>query len=137
IGGAAGLLVALWGRSVLWSFRPPFLSDASIDLSYEPRVLLFTAGISVLTGVLFGLAPAIKVSRTNLNEVLKAGGRTAAASAGSSRVRGARVMAEIGLATVALIGAGLFVRSMQAAQRIDLGFDAAHIGFVALNPGQQ
>src|SRR5262249_2123217 len=47
------------------------------------------------------------------------------------------VMAEIGLATVALIGAGLFVRSMQAAQRTDLGFDSAHIGFIALNPGQQ
>jgi putative ABC transport system permease protein len=117
IGGAAGLLVALWGRSVLWSFRPPFLADASIDLSFEPRVLLFTAGISVLTGVLFGLAPAIRVSRTNLNEVLKAGCRTGAASASSNRIRGALVMSEIGLATVALIGAGLFVRSMQAAQR--------------------
>ena len=74
------MLVALWGRSALWSFRPPFLADASIDLSFEPRVLLFTAGISVLTGVLFGLAPAIRVSRTNLNDMLKAGGRTGAAS---------------------------------------------------------
>jgi predicted permease len=137
IGGAAGLLVALWGRSVLWSFRPPFLADASIDLSFEPRVLLFTAGISVLTGVLFGLAPAIRVSRTNLNEVLKAGGRSGAASASSNRIRGALVMSEIGLATVALIGAGLFVRSMQAAQRMDLGFDSAHIGFIPLNPGTQ
>jgi ABC-type lipoprotein release transport system permease subunit len=44
LGGAAGLLVALWGRSALWSFRPPFLADASIDLSFEPRVPLFTAG---------------------------------------------------------------------------------------------
>ncbi len=137
LGGAAGLLVALWGRSALWSFRPPFLADASIDLSFEPRVLLFTAGISVLTGVLFGLAPAIRMSRTNLNEVLKAGGRTGAASASSNRIRGVLVMSEIGLATVALIGAGLFVRSMQAAQRMDLGFDSAHIGFIALNPGQQ
>jgi predicted permease len=137
LGGAAGLLVALWGRSALWSFRPPFLADASIDLSFEPRVLLFTAGISVITGVLFGLAPAIRVSRTNLNEVLKAGGRTGAASTSSNRIRSVLVMSEIGLATVALIGAGLFVRSMQAAQRMDLGFDSAHIGFIALNPGQQ
>jgi predicted permease len=137
LGGAAGLLVALWGRSALWSFRPPFLANASIDLSFEPRVLLFTAGISLLTGILFGLAPAIRVSRTNLNEVLKAGGRTGAASASSNRIRSVLVMSEIGLATVALIGAGLFVRSMQAAQRMDLGFDSAHIGFIALNPGQQ
>ena len=137
IGGGAGLLIALWGRSALWSFRPPFLGNASIDLSFEPRVLLFTAGISLLTGVLFGLAPAIRVSRTNLNEVLKAGGRSGASSAASTRLRSALVMSEIGLATVALIGAGLFVRSMQAAQRIDLGFDSAHIGFIALNPGQQ
>ncbi len=137
LGGAAGMVVAYWGRTALWSFRPPFLGNASIDLSFEPRVLLFTAGMSVLTGVLFGLAPAVRVARANLNDVLKAGGRTGAASVSSNRVRSLLVMAEIGLATVALIGAGLFVRSMQAAQRTDLGFDSAHIGFIALNPGQQ
>jgi len=137
LGGAAGMVVAYWGRTALWSFRPPFLNSASIDLSFEPRVLLFTAGMSILTGVVFGLAPAIRVARANLNDVLKAGGRTGAASVSSNRVRSLLVMAEIGLATVALIGAGLFVRSMQAAQRTDLGFDSAHIGFVALNPGQQ
>jgi predicted permease len=136
VGGAAGLLVAHWGRSALWSFRPPFLGDASIDLSFEPRVLLFTAGISVLTGVLFGLAPAIHVSRANVNDMLKAGGRTGG-TAGTNRIRGLLVVSEIGLATVALIGAGLFVRSMQAAQQMDLGFDSTHIGFIALNPGQQ
>jgi len=137
LGGAAGMIVAYWGRSALWSFRPPFLGNASIDLSFEPRVLLFTAAMSVLTGLLFGLAPAIRVSRTNLNDTLKAGGRTGASSVGSNRIRSALVMSEIGLATVALIGAGLFVRSMQAAQRMDLGFDSAHIAFIALNPGQQ
>ena len=137
LGGAAGMIVAYWGRTALWSFRPPFLNTASIDLSFEPRVLLFTAGMSVLTGVLFGLAPAVRVARANLNDVLKAGGRTGAASVSSNRLRSLLVMAEIGLATVALIGAGLFVRSMQAAQRTDLGFDSVHIGFIALNPGQQ
>jgi predicted permease len=125
------------GRSALWSYRPPFLGNASIDLSFEPRVLLFTAGMSVLTGILFGLVPAIRVARANLNDTLKAGGRTGASSIGSNRIRSALVISEIGLATVALIGAGLFVRSMQAAQRMDLGFDSPHIGFIALNPGQQ
>jgi predicted permease len=137
LGGAAGLLVADWGRTALWSFRPPFLGTASIDLSFEPRVLLFTAGLSLLTGLLFGLAPAIRISRTNLNEMLKAGGRSGAASAGSNRIRSALVMSEIALATMALIGAGLFVRSMQAVQHMDLGFDSTHIGVLTLNPGQQ
>jgi predicted permease len=136
-GGAAGLLVAHWGRTALWSFRPPFLANASIDLSFEPRVLFFTASTSVLTGLLFGLVPALRASRTNVNDVLKAGGRSGAATMESNRLRNLLVMAEIGLATVALIGAGLFVRSMQAAQRMDLGFDSAHIGFITLNPGQQ
>ena len=137
VGGAAGLLVAYWGRTALWSFRPPFLGDASIDLSFEPRVLLFTAAVSVLTGVLFGLAPAIRVSRTNLIDVLKTAGRTGAGAAATNRVRNVLVVSEIGLATVALIGAGLFLRSMQAAQHMDLGFDSKHIGFIGLNPGQQ
>ena len=137
LGGTAGMVVAYWGRSALWSYRPPFLGNASIDLSFEPRVLLFTAGMSVFTGILFGLVPAIRVSRANLNDTLKAGGRTGASSIGSNRIRSALVMSEIGLATVALIGAGLFVRSMQAAQRMDLGFDSPHIGFIGLNPGQQ
>jgi predicted permease len=137
MGGALGLLVADWGRTALWSFRPPFLGNASIDLSFDPRVLMFTGGVSLLTGVLFGLAPAMRVSRTNLNDVLKAGGRSGAASAGSGRIRSLLVVSEIGLATVALIGAGLFVRSMQAAQTMDLGFDSTHIGFVFLDPGQQ
>jgi len=134
-GGAAGLLVADWGRTALWSFRPPFLNNASIDLSFEPRVLLFTAGISLLTGILFGLAPAIHASRANLNDALKAGGRSGSAT--TNRTRSALVVSEIGLATMALIGAGLFVRSMQAVQQMDLGFDSTHTAVLALSPGQQ
>jgi predicted permease len=136
-GGAAGLVVAYWGRTALWSFRPPFLANASIDLSFEPRVLAFTAVISLLTGLLFGIAPAVRVSSANLSDMLKAGGRSGGASLGTNRARSLLVVSEIGLATVALIGAGLFVRSMQAAQQMDLGFDAAHLAFIGLNPGQQ
>jgi predicted permease len=136
-GGGLSFVVAHWGRSALWSFRPPFLNNASIDLSFEPRVLAFTALMSVLTGILFGLVPAIRASRPNLNDVLSAGGRSGAPTLESNRLRSLLVVSEIGLATVALIGAGLFVRSMQAAQRMDLGFDSPHIGFLALNPGEQ
>lgn len=124
LGGAAGLLVALAGRKLLWSFRPPFLADGSIDLSFDNRVMGFTLGISLLTGVLFGLLPAIKASRTELNEILKAGGRGGTLGWRNNRMRGLLVISEIALSLVALIGAGLFVRSMQHAQELDPGFDA-------------
>jgi len=127
LGGAAGLLVAILGRKVLWSFRPPFLADGSIDLSFDSRVLGFTLAISVLTGVLFGLLPAIKVSRTELNEILKAGGRGGTMGWTSNRMRSLLVISEIALSLVALIGAGLFVRSMQHAQQLDPGFEAKNL----------
>ena len=136
LGGGAGLVVAYWGRNALWSFRPPFLGNASIDLSFDTRVMAFTAVVTVLTGVVFGLAPAIRVSRANLSEMMKVGGRGGSQLA-HSRLRSLLVVAEIGLAAVALIGSGLFVRSMQAAQNIDLGFESKRIGFLQLNPGSQ
>ncbi len=134
VGGAAGLAVAYWGRNALWSFRPPFLGNASIDLSFDWRVLAFTAGVAILTGIVFGLAPAIRTSRVNLSEMMKVGGR-AGSSLAHGRVRSLLVVAEIALAAVALIGSGLFLRSMQAAQNIDMGFDSKHVGFVLLTPG--
>jgi putative ABC transport system permease protein len=137
IGGAAGLVVAFWSRNALWSFRPPFLDNASIDLSFDPRVLGFTLLISLLTGLAFGAVPAIKVSQAQLAEVLKAAGRSGASGVGQNRVRSLLVAAEVALATIALIGSGLFLRSMQAAQEMELGFDAKHVGFIGLNPGGQ
>jgi len=127
LGGAAGLLVAILGRKVLWSFRPPFLADGSIDLSFDSRVLGFTLAISVLTGVLFGLLPAVKASRAELNEILKAGGRGGTMGWTSNRMRSLLVISEIALSLVALIGAGLFVRSMQHAQQLDPGFEAKNL----------
>jgi len=137
MGGAFGLLVAFWSRNALWSFRPPFLGNASIDLSFDLRVLGFTLLMALLTGLAFGAVPAIKVSQTQLAEVLKAAGRTGAAGVGHNRLRSMLVAAEVALATVALIGSGLFLRSMQAAQEMDLGLDTKHLGFVFLNPAGQ
>jgi len=137
IGGAVGLIVAFWSRNALWSFRPPFLGNASIDLSFDPRVLGFTLVISLLTGLAFGAVPALKVSQSRLSEVLKASGRSGTSGVGHHRVRSLLVTAEVALATVALIGSGLFLRSMQAAQEMELGFDSKHTGFIFLNPGGQ
>jgi len=135
IGGAVGLVIAYWGRTALWSFRPPFIEQSGIDLSLDSRVLVFTLGISILTGLLFGIAPAIKASRADLVETLKVGGRGNAIGWRSNLLRSVLVVSEIALAMVALIGAGLFVRSMQNAQRTNLGFESQKLFVMAFDLG--
>jgi predicted permease len=127
LGGLAGLVVAYWGRNLLWSFRPPFLAEGSIDLSFDPRVLGFTLVISLVTGLLFGIIPAIKASGTDVNEVLKTGGRGGALGWTHNRLRGLLVISEIALALVALVGSGLFLRSMQNAQKYNPGFESQNL----------
>jgi macrolide transport system ATP-binding/permease protein len=134
-GGALGLVIAYWGRTLLWSFRPPFVEQSGIDLTLDSRVLLFTLGISILTGLLFGLAPAIKASRTDLVDTLKVGGRGNSVGWRSNPLRSVLVISEIALAMVALIGAGLFVRSMQNAQRTNLGFESQNLFVMAFDLG--
>ena len=124
VGGAAGLLVAYWGRTALWSFRPPFLDAETFNLALDGRVLGFTLVLSVLTGIVFGALPAIRVSRPDLNAALKVGGRGGTMGWGRNWFRGALVVAEIALALVPLVGAGLFVRSMRNAQNLDPGFES-------------
>src|SRR6266568_3309200 len=127
LGGLAGLLVAYWGRNVLWSFRPPFLLEGSIDLSFDARVLGFTLLISLFTGLFFGIIPAIKASGTDINEILKTGGRGGALGWTHNRLRGLLVISEIALALVALVGSGLFLRSMQNAQQFNPGFESQNL----------
>jgi putative ABC transport system permease protein len=127
LGGFAGLVVAYWGRNVLWSFRPPFLLEGSIDLSFDARVLGFTLLISLFTGLIFGIIPAIKASGTDINEVLKTGGRGGALGWTHNRLRGLLVISEIALALVALVGSGLFLRSMQNAQQFNPGFESQNL----------
>jgi predicted permease len=133
-GGIAGILVAYWGRDLLWSFRPSFLNQDAISLSLDVRVLVFTLGISVLTGLLFGLLPALRTSQADLQESLKVGGRMEPAGWGRSKLRHLLVVSEIALTLVALIGAGLFLRSMQQAQRIDPGFESQNMMVMGVNP---
>ena len=137
LGGAAGLLVARWGRDFIWSFRPVFLPQNFLDLTLDGRVLLFTLLISVLTGVLFGLAPALQISRPNLVGDLK--GETAVA--GRSRrlpsLRDVLVVSQVTLSIVALVAAGLFLRSLGSAQEIDPGFDTERLSVITMNPGHR
>ena len=135
-GGLAGLAVAYWSRDLLWSYRPPFLTADTVALQLDWHVLAYTFGIAMFTGVVFGLIPALRASRPDLNESLKVGGRQGG-SAGHNRMRSALVIAEIALALVALVGAGLFIRSMQQAQLIDPGFEAKNLGVMGFDLGAQ
>jgi len=135
IGGAAGLAIAYAGRSVLWSFRPPFIQADSIDLSLDANVLIFTLGISLLTGLLFGVAPAFKASVPDLADTLKLGGRGGSIGWGRNKLRSLLVVSEIALSLVALVGAGLFIRSMRDAQRMDPGFESKNLFMLAFDLG--
>ncbi|HEV7747769.1 MAG TPA: ABC transporter permease [Pyrinomonadaceae bacterium] len=124
-GGVAGVLVAYWGISGLVAVLPdsqivalPFLKTLHIDAG----ILAFSFGLSLLTGIVFGLAPALQSSRPDLNEVLKEGGRNTAAGAGH-RLRSALVMTEIALAVVLLIGAGLMMKSLLHLLQANVGFN--------------
>ena len=136
-GGAAGLFVAYWATKALWYFRPPGFPDGSISLALDTRVLLFTLGVSVVTGILFGVIPAIKSSTPNLMETLKVGGRGGSSTGKQSRARAVLVAGEVALALIALVGSGLFLRSMQNAQHIDLGFESKNLLIMNFDLGGQ
>ena len=122
-GGAAGLLLALWGIDFLVALDPgnlPRLTEVRID----GRVLLFTLGLSILTGLLFGLAPALRATRSDLTAALKDGGPGATAGPGRGRLGNVLAIAEIALALTLLISAGLLIRSFLRLQKVDPGFRA-------------
>ncbi|HVG29692.1 MAG TPA: ABC transporter permease [Pyrinomonadaceae bacterium] len=122
VGGGLGLLLAMWGVELLVASSPvdiPRLQDVALDA----RVVAFTLSISVLTGIVFGLAPALQAARVDLNDVLKEGGRGASAGASRSRLRAALVVAEVALSLVLLVGAGLLLKSFGKLTNVDPGFD--------------
>ena len=125
LGGLAGLLLAQWGVEMLQAGIPPgvirFVPGWE-ETGIGGRVLGFTLAVSVVTGILFGLVPALQASRPDLNETLKETGRQWAGGPGRHRIRGALVVAEIALTMVLLIGAALSVRGFQTLTQENLGF---------------
>jgi predicted permease len=117
-GGALGLMAANWGTHAAIAVLPTTLPRAS-EVGLDTRVLIFTVVISLVTGILEGLAPALKTSRRHLSETLKEGGRGASVR---GRAQGVLVAVEMALAVVLLVGAGLMIRSLSALWQVDPGF---------------
>lgn len=130
IGGAAGLALAAWGTRVAIQALPTALPRAS-EIGLDSRVVIFTVTLTLITGILAGLVPAVRSSRGRFNETLKESGR--GANPGRVRVQGIFVTVEMGLALVLLVGAGLMVRSLSALWRVDPGFRADNVTTFSLN----
>ena len=131
IGGAIGLFLANWGTRAALATLPSSLPRAE-KIGLDTHVLVFTAGIATLAGILFGLAPALKMSRGATNETLKEGGRGSTGK--RHRAQDVFVIAEMAMALVLLTGAGLMVRSLVGLWRVDPGFDPHHVMSFGLTP---
>ena len=123
MGGAAGLLVAHWTLQALMRFQPPIPIPINLDVGLDRTVLIFALGISALAGLFFGLIPALQSTKPDVAPTLKdegtGGGRPRRLS-----LRNGLIVSQVAISMVLLLGAGLFLRSLQSASRIDLGFTA-------------
>ena len=131
-GGALGLLLAWWANQLLTTYLQT-TPLATLELGLDYRVLAFTLIVSIATGIIFGLAPALQASRLDIVTALKSEGSWQ--QTGRSRLRAVFVTAQLTLSVVLLIGAGLFIRSLQNANRIDPGFRVERALTVPINLG--
>jgi predicted permease len=137
IGGVIGLLLAQWADAILLNLVSGGPSPIPLNVQPDAKILGFTLGISLLTGVLFGLAPAFRAARVDLNSVLKGTSRGAvgtAAQGGRMPVGKILVVAQVALSLLLLIVAGLFVHSFQKLANVQVGYDHDHLMLFGLNP---
>src|SRR5262249_41347336 len=127
LGCGMGLLLAAWGVDALTALLPQGLIPRSGEIGFDWRVLAFTLGAAVVTGLAFALAPALQASRVNVNRALKEGGGKGAVRGERGRMRSALVVAEVALALTLLAGAGLLIRTFANLRRVDPGFDSGHV----------
>jgi putative ABC transport system permease protein len=125
-GGAVGVLIAWWGTSLLVALKPENLPRLQ-EIGVDARVFAFTFGLSLLTGVIFGLLPAWTASRAGVSESLKEGGRSATAGRAHQRVRNTFVVVELAIALILLVGAGLLVKTFWKLRNVDPGFNTEHL----------
>jgi putative ABC transport system permease protein len=132
LGGALGLLFAVWGMDLILAFKPENLPRLD-EITLDGRVLLFTALITLASGLIFGLAPALQSGRTNLNTALKEGGRSDTEGFRKRRLRNFLVVSEFALALLLLVGAGLMIRSFISLQKVHPGFEARQVVTLQMN----
>ncbi len=134
-GGALGVMFTLWGASLFTIFMPDTPLPAGYDFTLNSRVLGMALGLSVLTGLIFSLAPAVFAARASVHDALRSGGRSGTQGGRAHRLRNALVVGEIALALVLLVGAGLCIRGSQKAREIDPGFDPQGVLVASLRIG--
>ncbi|HKN84541.1 MAG TPA: ABC transporter permease, partial [Pyrinomonadaceae bacterium] len=125
-GGAVAVMLAFWGTSLLVTFKPENLPRLS-EIGVDGRVFGFTLGVSILTGLVFGLAPAWTASRAAVGDALKDVGRSATAGSGRQRLRSTFVVVEFAVALVLLVGAGLLIKTFWKLRSVEPGFNPDHI----------
>jgi putative ABC transport system permease protein len=136
ISGVVGLGAATAGARLLWSFRPAEYAQNLVDVALDVNVVLFAMLLSAVTTMVFGLAPALHASRSNLVTALNDETRTAGQQKRSIGMRHVLLTGQVALSLMALVTASLFLRSIQRAYAVDPGFERQHLGILMLNPGQ-
>ena len=134
LGGGAGILIGSWGSAMIGSINFHMDLPLQLDFTFDWRVFLFALAAALLTGIVVGIVPAFRASRSDLNEVLHEGGRTV--SGAHQRLRSVLVVAEIAGSLVLLIVAALFTRSLQDAQKMNLGFDPHGVLNLTMDPNE-
>ncbi len=132
IGGAADLLVARWTLALIGSLLPP--QNASTELAFDTTAVLFTMGVALGTGLLFGIFPALNSTRAELVSTLKGQAGQPSGARAAARFRTALVTAQIALSMALLVAAGLFIQSLMNVSRIDLGMRADNVTTFRLDP---
>ena len=136
LGGAAGALVGRLVASLIGGIKLPGDLPFRFDLQFDWRVFGYIASIALASGIGVGLLPALRASRADLNSVLREGGR-GTSGGGRQRARSVLVIAQVAVSLVLLVAAGLFVRSVQSAESVDLGFDPSHVLNATTDVAQQ
>jgi predicted permease len=138
-GGAAGAVLGMWVCSALESLRPLGDFPLRFGFTFDWRVFGYVAGVASLSGILAGLAPALRTTRTNLNQTLRETGRGMIGEGGGRRhiLRNSLVVAQVAGSIIVLVAAGLFARSLNNAESIDLGYDPHNVLNIGLNPELQ
>jgi len=131
-GGVAGIVVGYGMMRAIWLMLPPFPFAREVEVQMDARVLLFALAVSVFTGLLFGMAPAIQATRPDLASSMKEESRGSSGGAGRRRVRDGLIVAEVALAFVLLVMSGLMMRSFMGLMNVDAGFDSTNLLTVRL-----